>query len=139
MILEQIVTAGTITELCAKSLIRQYKDLVKTYKEQQDRPGALEEGSAVPGKFSIRYYQPRPSAGEKEPVKSHLKLTIIDERIIVLGSGNMDRASWYTSQELGVTFFSKEMASMVKAAVDIELQDRLGEEQVQSKIHHSIR
>lgn len=37
--------------------------------------------------------------------KSHVKLTLVRSRndsTIVLGSGNMDRASWVTSQELGV-------------------------------------
>jgi len=42
----------------------------------------------------------------------------------VLGSGNMDRASWFTSQELGVAFFSQEMARTVRRDVDGSLQGR---------------
>lgn len=34
--------------------------------------------------------------------KSHVKCTVVDGAVVVLGSGNMDRASWFTSQELGV-------------------------------------
>lgn len=128
MILEQLVTAGTTTELCIKGLTRQYNSLMKTYDDEQSRPGALEEGNVKPGKLSIRYYQPRSAGGDKEPVKSHFKLTIFDERTVVLGSGNMDRASWYTSQELGVAFFSEELAQKIKAALDIDLQGRLGTE-----------
>ena len=51
------------------------------------------------------------------PVQSHLKLTIIDGEITVLGSGNMDRASWYTSRELGVGFVSREMAGRIMEAL----------------------
>lgn len=50
---------------------------------------------------------------EPNPVQSHLKLTIIDNEITVLGSGNMDRASWYTSRELGVGYVSREMAGRI--------------------------
>ena len=46
--------------------------------------------------------------------KLHFKSTIIADEIIVLGSGNMDRASWYTSQELGVAFASRELAAQVQ-------------------------
>ncbi|RAL58693.1 hypothetical protein DID88_002999 [Monilinia fructigena] len=47
---------------------------------------------------------------ESRPVKLHLKMTIIDGEITVLGSGNMDRASWVTSQELGVAIFSEQVS-----------------------------
>ena len=40
-----------------------------------------------------------------EPVVSHFKMTGVDGRFLVLGSGNMDRASWVTSQEIGVVFY----------------------------------
>ena len=50
------------------------------------------------------------NADAGEPVKSHFKCVIMDEEITILGSGNMDRASWYTSQELGIAFVSREVA-----------------------------
>ncbi|KAK8207644.1 hypothetical protein M8818_004298 [Zalaria obscura] len=61
---------------------------------------------------------------EREPVQSHLKLTIADDEVVVLGSGNLDRASWYTSQELGVAFFSRPMAETVAKSVDVALKGR---------------
>lgn len=54
---------------------------------------------------------------EGRPTKLHLKLTIVDEAIAVLGSGNMDRASWVTSQEVGVAVFSEEVAKRVGEVV----------------------
>ena len=58
-------------------------------------------------------------------MKSHLKLMIVDEEITVLGSGNMDRASWFTSQELGVALLSKEVAGNVASCVALGLEDRV--------------
>ena len=134
MILEQIATAGTVTELCVRKLVRQYNNLIRTHERWLQRPGAIEEGRPTPGKLSVHYYQPGPEAGEHEPVKSHFKLTIIDQHIVVLGSGNMDRASWYTSQELGVAFFSTKMARNVRSALQKELEGRLGPELVQTNM-----
>lgn len=60
------------------------------------------------GKLDISYFQQPLSAITSQPAtaarcaKSHIKLTLVDRKAIVLGSGNMDRASWTTSQELGV-------------------------------------
>ena len=54
----------------------------------------------------------------EEPVHSHLKLTIVDDEFTVLGSGNMDRASWWTSQELGILFHDGELASAVRSGVE---------------------
>lgn len=82
------------------------------------------EGKGV-GRLRVEYYR-RPAAGAvrgggeavgEEPVKSHLKMTVVDAEVVVLGSGNMDRASWYTSQELGVAFFSTEMAQRILGLV----------------------
>ena len=39
------------------------------------------------------------------PVLSHFKMTMVDDDYLVLGSGNMDRASWWTSQEIGLLFY----------------------------------
>ena len=108
MLLEQIVTAGTITEYCVWKLVRAYRRLLK----MRGDPKLLEEGQAL-GKLKIRYfirknYSRRHSwVRKRQPVKSHFKCTIIDEKIVILGSGNMDRASWYTSQELGIALFGE--------------------------------
>ena len=57
-------------------------------------------------------------------MQSHLKLTILDAEWTVLGSGNLDRASVYTSQELGVAFFSQEFAGAVKESVGVCMESR---------------
>jgi phosphatidylserine/phosphatidylglycerophosphate/cardiolipin synthase-like enzyme len=61
----------------------------------------------------------------EEPVHSHLKLTVVDGEYMVLGSGNMDRASWYTSQELGILFQSIDFAAAMMNAVSQALDGRL--------------
>ena len=61
-------------------------------------------------------------------VKSHLKMTVVDGEVVVLGSGNMDRASWYTSQEVGVAVFGREVVRMVRGKVDEALRGRVGRE-----------
>jgi phosphatidylserine/phosphatidylglycerophosphate/cardiolipin synthase-like enzyme len=73
--------------------------------------------------LKIGYFRPVMGAGG--PVKSHLKLTVVDDEVTVLGSGNMDRASWFTSQELGVALLSKELAEHVKDCVTSGLEDRM--------------
>ncbi|KAL9128915.1 MAG: hypothetical protein Q9217_002505 [Psora testacea] len=125
MVLEQLLTAGTVTELCLRSLIRRHKKLTQEYAANQD----AEEARPRPGSLSIRYYKPA-DQGElvgmgTEPVKSHLKACFADGHITVVGSGNMDRASWYTSQELGVAFFSSELAKALQARLERSLIGRL--------------
>ena len=39
-------------------------------------------------------------------------------KIVVLGSDNMDRASWYTSQELGITLFGEDAVKIVWEGVE---------------------
>ena len=87
------------------------------------------------GKLSIYAYNPRPLQPvssstrssnpnghghnlDSEPTHSHVKLTIVDSLMTVLGSGNMDRASWYTSQELGLAVMDGELAERMRAMVD---------------------
>jgi phosphatidylserine/phosphatidylglycerophosphate/cardiolipin synthase-like enzyme len=67
---------------------------------------------------------PTPPQGE-EPVHSHFKLALVDCEFAMFGSGNMDRASWYTSQELGILFYGREFCTRVKAGVDGVLEGRL--------------
>lgn len=78
-----------------------------------------------PGVLKIGYYRPRDGQGRGEPVKSHLKCVVMDEEVTVLGSANMDRASWYTSQELGVALFSMEFARRVRSTIDEGLKRRV--------------
>ncbi|KAI1455444.1 phospholipase D/nuclease [Annulohypoxylon moriforme] len=133
MILEQLVTAGTTTSLCLQSLIRRYKKL----EAQRSRPKAscgpdLEAQPPPLGFLNIDYFCPDPESQAEckedgtaeEPVQSHLKLTLVDGQYVVLGSGNMDRASWFTSQELGILFHSRDIASTIGEAVGNVLSGR---------------
>lgn len=88
MLLEQIATAGTITELSILGLKRRCVKLLKEY--QNKSQGYAEGGQRQPGVLSISFYKAKEgeSGAADEPVKSHLKLTIVDEEIVVLGSGN---------------------------------------------------
>lgn len=138
MIIEQLVTAGTITEFCFWLLKRAYGKFLaeQTAKERaiptdiEARAGA-EGDEHQPGKLSISYYSPRSPRQDSirnlahEPQKSHFKLVIVDDRVVVLGSGNQDRASWYTSQELGFAIFSVEIAGKIKSAVNDALKGRM--------------
>ncbi|KAH3908073.1 hypothetical protein HBI56_193040 [Parastagonospora nodorum] len=120
MILEQLVTAGTTTSRCINKLIKRYENL------QSRRPMSDEEAAiapSTPGRLQISFFDP--IGGPKgrgreggEPQQSHLKMTIVDDEVVVLGSGNLDRASWYTSQELGVAFFDKDLVKKIGGAVD---------------------
>ncbi|KAF1829074.1 phospholipase D/nuclease [Decorospora gaudefroyi] len=127
MILEQLVTAGTTTSRCMKKLIKRYKRLFRKFKPPSDEETAI----AIPklGRLHVSYFKPIGGARKQgreggEPQQSHLKMTIIDDEVLVLGSGNLDRASWFTSQELGVAFFDKEVAKRVGNAVDEGMQAR---------------
>ncbi|KAG4428340.1 hypothetical protein IFR05_016174 [Cadophora sp. M221] len=92
MILEQLVTAGTITEFEMWKLRRRYMGLCGRF-ERERRSDVESVARKQPGLLRIGYYHPREGAvGDEEPVKSHLKLVIVDEEVTVLGSGNMDRA-----------------------------------------------
>jgi len=122
MILEQLVTAGTTTVRCVNQLIRRYKRLFKRQSSRSDNYDDLEQQSA-PGKLEIEFYQAS-TKKPGEPVQSHIKLTAVDDEWLVLGSGNMDRASWYTSQELGVAFYNKNVTVRVMDLLDSTLKDR---------------
>ena len=136
MLLEQLVTAGTTTSFCLQSFIRRYTQR-RAHAPRVNGAGGdansivdLEAQDSLLGKLRISYYRPRPGGSfaprpAEEPVQSHLKLTIVDCQYTVLGSGNMDRASWFTSQELGILFQSAEFAKTVRESVDEVLSDRL--------------
>ncbi|KAG9234038.1 hypothetical protein BJ875DRAFT_26811 [Amylocarpus encephaloides] len=128
MIFEQLGTAGTITEFEVWKFKRRYKKLLA--KTRNISISDLELQPSTRGKLKIGWYHPKQDSQrypgyEEEPNKSHFKLTIVDEEIVVLGSGNMDRASWYTSQELGVAFFSRDMAGQIRSYVEEGLEGRV--------------
>lgn len=102
MLLEQLVTAGTTTRRCVRRLVDAYEEL-----QAPRQPSDLEAQPVAPGKLEVLYFKPLAGSEEKhdEPVVSHFKMTFVDDEYLVLGSGNMDRASWWTSQELGILFF----------------------------------
>ncbi|KAI0835807.1 phospholipase D/nuclease [Hypoxylon sp. FL0890] len=133
MLLEQLVTAGTTTSFCLRSLIRRYKKLeAEQSRLHSDEVIDVEAQRPRLGFLNIDYFRPDPEREAdciedqtaEEPVQSHLKLTLVDGQYVVLGSGNMDRASWFTSQELGIMFSSKEIATAVGTAVGNVLSGR---------------
>jgi phosphatidylserine/phosphatidylglycerophosphate/cardiolipin synthase-like enzyme len=129
MILEQLVTAGTTTSRCIVTLIKRYRKLVSIHIQ---RSIGDEEAAISPlmfGRLHISYFEPigGPRARGKErgePQQSHLKMTLVDDEVAVLGSGNLDRASWFTSQELGVAFFDRDIVKKMAGAVDEAMQGR---------------
>jgi phosphatidylserine/phosphatidylglycerophosphate/cardiolipin synthase-like enzyme len=129
MILEQLVTAGTTTSRCIATLIKRYRKLANIHLQ---RSIGDEEAAISPltfGRLHISYYEPiggPKSRGKErgEPQQSHLKMTLVDDEVAVLGSGNLDRASWFTSQELGVAFFDKNAVKKIAGAVDEAMQRR---------------
>jgi len=126
MILEQLLTAWTTTSRCLKWLVRQYEAI-------RQIAGGTRRGRLRISHFKrleVRQNGALPdlemgSAGGEEPVRSHVKLTVVDDGFTLLGSGNMDRASWFTSQELGILFQSTDFAIKTKAAMDGVLEGRV--------------
>ncbi|KAF2450072.1 phospholipase D/nuclease [Karstenula rhodostoma CBS 690.94] len=128
MILEQLVTAGTTTARCVKTLIKRYKKLAgSTAAQPTDEEAALSAPRI--GVLRIAYFEPLNGSKargkeEGEPQQSHLKMMIVDGEVVVLGSGNLDRASWFTSQELGVAFFDRGLVGQVEEAVNRGMRGR---------------
>ncbi|KAK3630861.1 hypothetical protein LTR22_021313 [Elasticomyces elasticus] len=124
MRLEQIITAGTTTERSVRSLIKRYQAL----KQHQTSPRDLEAGfvRSNPGRLIVRYHKMRDATDqlEVEPAQSHLKLTIVDGKVAVFGSGNMDRASWHTSQELGLALTSEVLVKHVRQKLSVAMEGR---------------
>ncbi|KAL8822140.1 MAG: hypothetical protein Q9191_007117 [Dirinaria sp. TL-2023a] len=130
MVLEQLLTAGTVTEICVWRLMGRYKRILNSSnaKQRAAEVFSAEEGRSRPlGELVLGYFNPPlQRERQKEPVKCHLKCTIVDDRIVVLGSGNMDRASWYTSQELGVAIeYGEEGILQIKAELRRELDGKM--------------
>ncbi|CAF9929910.1 MAG: hypothetical protein HETSPECPRED_007496 [Heterodermia speciosa] len=119
MMVEQLVTAGTITEFCVWRLVRRYKTLSRRIdhthvsaspKKASGTTRDVEQGQRAIGRLNIQYFN---ATAERPEAKCHIKCTVIDESIVILGSGNMDRASWYTSQELGIALEGKGIARRI--------------------------
>lgn len=100
MVIEQLVTAGITTSWCLRKLVKRYEAMAGA------RTDDVEAQAVLPGKLEILYYLPMDTrrTRDDEPVLSHFKMTFVDGEYLVLGSGNMDRASWWTSQEIGLLF-----------------------------------
>ena len=105
MILEQLLTSGTTTEYCVWKFRRRYRQIVQSRSRRGSATSYMEEGQVHGiGKLSVGYF-----IHGSVYKRSHIKCTVVDEEVIVLGSGNMDRASWYTSQELGIALEGREV------------------------------
>lgn len=132
MVPEQIVTAGAITESSIKKLIKTYEAGFRNQSawtqmqkyawslNTERRNFLIRRDLDLPalGKLRVSYFRKPLSESNGSVVdvesgigkakgadKSHVKLTLVRSgqcSSVVLGSGNMDRASWVTSQELGV-------------------------------------
>lgn len=116
MILEQLITCGTITEICLWKLRRHYNRLSRhsvSPRHAGDLENGMREGARNLGSLRIGYYKPT-----VKYKRTHIKCSTIDNRVVVLGSGNMDRASWYTSQELGVAIEGEEIVKGVWKAIE---------------------
>jgi phosphatidylserine/phosphatidylglycerophosphate/cardiolipin synthase-like enzyme len=118
MVFEQLLTAGTVSEIEVWRLQRRMNKVAARRDEEMGRMGTLEivwfDAQAVRAADEVL---DREGRNVGRPSKLHLKLTIIDDAITVLGSGNMDRASWVTSQEVGVAVFSEEVAKRMGEVV----------------------
>ena len=129
MVLEQLVTAGTITEFCVWRMAYAHRQLLARARRKRqygDSYVRVEEGRAHErvGRLRIGYFKPSRRLGGGE-VKCHVKCTVVDGEVVVLGSGNMDRASWYTSQELGIALFGREIVEGVWERLEESLEGRV--------------
>ena len=132
MVVEQLVTSLTVTEFWVWRLIRRYQNLQARMASrgtqlQSVEPDLLEEGQArvAIGRLEVLYFRPRATSegrGFGGFVKSHIKCTLVDDSVVVLGSGNMDRASWYTSQELGIAICDPDIAQQIGGLTKSGLQ-----------------
>lgn len=110
MTAEQIVTAGTTTPACVRSLektSRGSRGKLDVHYFDDVQQGATKKSTPT---------DPTTTLGDREttPVKLHAKVTIVDDDKVLLGSGNMDAASWRTSQELGVLIESRAVIERFK-------------------------
>lgn len=124
MILEQLLTAGTTTELCVWRLVRDYQALLNTTTPSIPISNEEEARRTQIGILKVGYFLPTPNGQEQ---KLHVKCTIVDGQVVVLGSGNMDRASWFTSLELGIAIEGKVLVDEVWETLSQQLEGRVEE------------
>jgi phosphatidylserine/phosphatidylglycerophosphate/cardiolipin synthase-like enzyme len=129
MVLEQLVTAGTTTSRCVNTLIKRYQKMSSSIVNRNPTDEEAAIAMQGPGRLQISYFAPvhgPKNRGEEngEPQQSHLKMMIVDNNMLVLGSGNLDRASWFTSQELGVAFHDEALVKRVTSVVDRAMEGR---------------
>lgn len=122
MTLEQLITSGTITEICVWKLRRRYNRM-RRGEMSPYHFGDIETGvnGRNIGLLQIGYYCPT-----VKYTRTHIKCSTIDDRVVVLGSGNMDRASWYTSQEAGVAIQGEELVKGVWKAIVGRFEEEIG-------------
>ena len=121
MILEQLLTSGTITEISVWKFRRRYNRISRqtiSSHHSEDVENPVDARNI--GSLQIGYYSP--TDGYK---RTHIKCSTIDDQVVVLGSGNMDRASWYTSQELGVAIEGKEVVNRVWKTIEESFEDEI--------------
>jgi len=104
MTVEQLATAGTTTPNYIRKLMKRSREMrgpLRTfYFDDENGPRRARHGPSCDR--------------ETTPIKLHAKVTIVDGERILLGSGNMDAASWKTSQELGVLIESRHVVDEFK-------------------------
>lgn len=133
MILEQLITSGTVTEICVWKLRWRYnrmrrrnmsQDHYEDVESEIDVESGIDVGDEADarniGTLRVGYYRPT-----QEYKRTHIKCTTIDDRVVVLGSGNMDRASWYTSQELGVAIEGADVVNGVWKAIEGSFEEEI--------------
>ncbi|KAK6500364.1 hypothetical protein TWF481_010707 [Arthrobotrys musiformis] len=121
---EQLVTAGTTTEKCLAKMVGE----LGRWKATLDEESAPTTGGLWIYRYNVRQRPPllpyikRPEDNFKMTwfEKSHVKCLVVDEEVMVLGSGNFDRASWATNQEVNVGLFlnSTQTRKVRQALVD---------------------
>lgn len=126
MVLEQLVTAGTVTEYEIWKVLRKYRKFLKNYEESvknvdRERRGVVKR----PGVLRVGYFVKKEGEIGDAVGKSHFKCSIVDEEVVVLGSGNMDRASWYTSQELDVAILDGAVVERIMGCLWEGLEGRV--------------
>lgn len=124
MILEQIVTARTTTTRCVRWLSRKHSEMLK-HKQYHSAHDVEANVDHIIGSLQIFFYTPRRGCQPPDPVQTHLKLMVVDDEISVLGSGNLDRASFVTSQELGVALVDSDFSRKIRTELAARLEGRL--------------
>jgi phosphatidylserine/phosphatidylglycerophosphate/cardiolipin synthase-like enzyme len=126
MVLEQLVTAFTTTSRCIDSLVAWYATQ-KTVVESHLKTDPEMQAARKLGRLKVEYFQSVKDAESKdnEPVQSHIKMSVFDDQIAVLGSGNMDRASWFTSQELGCAIRDPKAVQEITEVVNEAMMGRV--------------